>query len=415
MIEWSEQHLAIRDMVRKFIAAEVKPHIEAIEHGGEPPYEVLRKLVETFGLRDMAKMQFDAQIARDKQREEAIARGETPPARKKKEGPDPAAGEAMAMRMIPVIELSRHSPGMITAMGVSVGLTANTVMGRGTVRQKERWALDLLTLDKIGAWAITEPSSGSDAFGSMKATARRTDGGYILNGNKTFITNGPYADTLVFICKLDEGNDPRDRKVLSFVLDKGTKGLVQSKPLRKMGLHGSPTGELFLEDVFAEKDRLLGETEEVSYRTGVKDTFTAERTGVAAMALGIVSECLDLSLEYAKTRVQFGKRIGDFQLIQLKLAKMEVARTNIQNIIFRQIDMAGAGKSMNLAEASACKLYCAQSAMEVALEAVQLFGGNGYMAEYKVEQLCRDAKVLQIYGGTDEIQISQIARNLLSS
>ena len=131
------------------------------------------------------------------------------------------------------------------------------------------------------------------------------------------------------------------------------------------------------------------------------------------MSLGIIERCLELCKEYAKTRVQFGKAIGEFQLIQLKLAKMEVARMNVQNLVFRQIELAGHGKHMNLAEASAAKLYCAQSAMEVCLEAVQLFGGNGYMAEYRVEQLCRDAKVLQIYGGTDEIQISQIARSML--
>jgi acyl-CoA dehydrogenase len=138
-----------------------------------------------------------------------------------------------------------------------------------------------------------------------------------------------------------------------------------------------------------------------------------ERTGVAAMALGIVEQCLTLSLDYARNRVQFGRPIGEFQLIQLKLAKMEVARLNIQNLVFRQIEMGQAGKGMTLAEASACKLYSAQTAMEVALEAVQLFGGNGYMAEFQVEQLARDAKVLQIYAGTDEIQISQIARTLL--
>src|SRR5690606_33078373 len=122
---------------------------------------------------------------------------------------------------------------------------------------------------------------------------RDGDGGYILNGSKTFITNGPYADTIVFICKLDEGNDPKDRKVLSFILDRGMEGLVQSRPLRKMGLHSSPTGELFLEDVRAGKDRLIGESEDAaSGRKGARDTFTAERTGVAAMALGIVEQCL---------------------------------------------------------------------------------------------------------------------------
>jgi alkylation response protein AidB-like acyl-CoA dehydrogenase len=251
----------------------------------------------------------------------------------------------------------------------------------------------------------------------MKSTARRdpdNPGGYVLNGSKTFITNGPYADTIVFICKLDDGSAPKDRKVLTFVLDRGMAGLEQSKPLRKMGIHSSPTGQLFLQDVKVGKDRLLGETETQPARAGTKDTFAQERTGVVPMALGIVEQCRQLCIEYSKTRVQFGRPIGEFQLIQLKLAKMEVARMNIQNLVFRQIELAAWGKSMTLAEASACKLYCAQATMEVCLEAVQLFGGNGYMAEYHVEQLCRDAKVIQLYGGTDEIQVSQIARSLLS-
>jgi alkylation response protein AidB-like acyl-CoA dehydrogenase len=165
------------------------------------------------------------------------------------------------------------------------------------------------------------------------------------------------------------------------------------------------------------RDRLLGETEEVAGgggRDAAKSTFTMERTGVVAMALGIVERCLELCIDYAKERVQFGKPIGEYQLIQLKLAKMEVVRVNLQTLVFRQIEMQGAGKQLSLAEASAGKLYAAQSATEVALEAVQLFGGNGYMAEYEVEQLARDAKVLQIYAGTDEIQVSQIARSLLA-
>ncbi len=423
MIEWSEMHLSVRDAMRKFCKAELEPKLHAIEHEGEPPYEVLRKLVATFGIADMARARFAAQIAKQKARE---ASGSSEDDRKAREASGPredkpreGAALEMAMQMIPIIELSRYSPGMVTALGVSMGLAARAIMAKGTVAQKERWALDLLTLDKIGAGAITEPGSGSDAFGGMKSTARRDGEGYVLNGSKTFITNGPYADTIVFICKLDEGNEPKVRKVLTFVLDGGgkTKGLVQSKPLRKLGLHGSPTGELFLEDVRVGKEHLLGETEEGT-RSGTKDakdTFTAERTAVAAMALGLVEECQRLAIDYAKTRVQFGRPIGDFQLIQLKLAKMEVARMNIQNLVFRQIELAGAGSTMSLAEASACKLYCAQAAMDVCSETVQLFGGNGYMAEYRVEQLFRDARVLQIYGGTDEIQVSQIARSLLAA
>ena len=409
MYEWDEQQQMMRDAMRQFCEKEIAPHIEELEHGDRPPYEVLRKMYSTFGIDQMAASSFDARIAK----EEAIAAGE--------DVEDPDAGSGLGgggggMMMLPVIELCRWCPGMVTAMGVSVGLTAAAINSKGTIAQKKRWARDLLTLDKIGAWAITEPNSGSDAFGSMQSTARRDGDEYLLRGSKTFITNGPYADTIVFICKLDEGNPPAERTVLSFVLDSGMEGLEQSKPLRKMGLHSSPTGQLFLDDVRVGKDRLLGETEDVSKggRDGAKATFTMERSGVAAMALGIIEQCMDLSVRYAKDRVQFGKPIGEFQLIQLKLAKMEVARLNVQNLVFRYVELQAAGHQMSLAEASAMKLYSAQAATDVAMEAVQLFGGNGYMAEYRVEQLARDAKVLQIYGGTDEIQVTHVAKALLA-
>ena len=416
MIEWSDQHRMIQETVRKFVEAEIVPQLEELEHGDLPPYDVLRKLFKTFGMDELARTRFDRQIAR----QESAGSSDAEESRAEQEAKETSGdrGDAAAMQLIPLIEISRFCPGMVTAMGVSMGLTAASIMSKGTVAQKKRWARDLLTLEKIGSWAITEPGSGSDAFGSMMSTARRTeDGGYVLNGNKTFITNGPYADTIVFICKLDEpGVEPADRKILTFVLDRGMEGLTQSRPLRKMGLHSSPTGELFLQDVKVGLDRLLGESETGSGgRQGAKDTFSIERSGVAAMAYGIVDRCLELSVAYSKQRVQFGKPIGDFQLIQDKLARMVVARMNIENMLFRFIESAGAGRGLSFAEASAMKLYSARAATEVALEAVQIHGGNGYMAEYQVEQLARDAKVLQIYAGTDEIQISAIARDLLSS
>jgi len=411
MFEWSDEHQMIREAVKRFVDDEVRPHVDDLEHGDLPPYDILRKMFATFGMDAMARERFKKQIERERTAADAIARGEEPPAREE------SAGGEGGLSLIPIIELCRVCPGMVTAMGVSMGLTSAAIMSKGTIAQKERWALDLLTMDKVGAWAITEPGSGSDAFGSMKATARRDGDQYVLNGSKTFITNGPYADTIVFICKLDEGNPPAERKVLSFVLDRGMSGLVQSKPLRKMGMHSSPTGELFLDDVRVGIDRLIGETEDLPAggRDGAKATFQQERAGVAAMALGIIEECLQLSVQYAKDRVQFGKPIGEFQLIQDKLARMEVARMNVQNLVFRTMEMGAAGVSMTLAEASAMKLYSARAATEVALEAVQLFGGNGYMSEFRVEQLARDAKVLQIYAGTDEIQITHIAKDLLRS
>ncbi len=409
MFDWSDEHRMIRDAVRRFVDDEVRPHVEALEHGDLPPYDILRKLFASFGMDAMARERFKKQIERERATADASARGEDPAPRRESSGGD------SGLSLIPIIELCRVCPGMVTAMGVSMGLTSAAIMSKGTTAQKERWALDLLTMDKIGAWAITEPGSGSDAFGSMRSTARRDGDEYVLNGSKTFITNGPYADTIVFICKLDEGNPPDQRKVLSFVLDRGMPGLVQSKPLRKMGMHSSPTGELFLDDVRVGLDRLIGETEDqpAGGREGAKATFQQERAGVAAMALGIIEECLELSVRYAKDRVQFGQPIGEFQLIQDKLARMEVARMNVQNLVFRTMEMGAAGASMSLAEASAMKLYSARAATEVAMEAVQLFGGNGYMSEFRVEQLARDAKVLQIYAGTDEIQITHIAKDLL--
>jgi len=398
VIEWSDEELMIRDAVRDWISKEVRPHLDALDSGDLPPYGLIRNLYSTFGMDEMARSGFEARLAAEE-------------AGKEKEEKKSGGGDS-AFTMLPIVELCKVAPGMVTAMGVSLGLAAGTIMKRGSAEQKRRWGLDLLTLDKVGAWAITEPESGSDAFGGMKSTARKVGDDYVLNGSKTFITNGPFADTIVFYCKLDDGRPPREREILTFVLDKGMQGLEQSKPLRKMGCHSSPTGELFLSDVVAGPDRLL--TGGGSGKESAKQNFVTERAGVAAMALGVIEECLRLSVEYAKSRVAWDKPIGDYQLIQLKLARMEVARLNVQNLVFRHVEMQKKGRTPTLAEASAMKLYSAQAASEVAMEAVQLFGGNGYMAEFRVEQLARDAKAFQIYAGTDELQITHIARDLLS-
>lgn len=165
MIEWNEQHLTIWDMVRRFVQAEIVPNLEELEHGDLPPYGIMRKLVNTFGLAEAARLRYDAEKRRAQEAEAAAARGEKPPPRADR-GVAPNAADNVAMQLIPIIELSKYCPGMVTAMGVSMGLTAGAIMSKGTWAQKDRWALPLLTLDKIGAWAITEPGSGSDAFGA---------------------------------------------------------------------------------------------------------------------------------------------------------------------------------------------------------------------------------------------------------
>jgi alkylation response protein AidB-like acyl-CoA dehydrogenase len=179
----------------------------------------------------------------------------------------------------------------------------------------------------------------------------------------------------------------------------------------------SPTGELFFDNVRLTPDRLLGETEHHAGgdgRDSARANFVAERLGIAAMSLGIINECHRLCVDYAKTRTLWGKEIGQFQLIQLKLAKMEVARINVQNMVFQTLEKIQAGKLPTLGEASAIKWYSSETATDVAMDAVQLFGGNGYMTEYRVEQLARDAKSLMIYAGSNEVQITHVAKSLLA-
>ncbi|MBF6212429.1 acyl-CoA dehydrogenase family protein [Nocardia puris] len=415
MFEWSETDVMIRDAVQAFIDKEVRPHLDALDSGEMLPYPIIRKLFAEFGIDALGAEAVEKLLARKRAKEAGEPRAEK---KEKSSGASPFAGQESLMAVL-VGELSGVCMGLVTAMGVSIGLGATTILSRGTLAQQERWLADIVTMKKVAAWAITEPDSGSDAFGGMKTYVRRDGEDYILNGQKTFITNGPYADVMIVYAKLDEGDgaDKRERKVLTFVLDKGLEGLTQGKPFKKMGLHASPTGELFFDNVRLGRDRLLGETEEHKGgdgRESARSSFTAERIGVAFMALGIINECHRLCVEYAKSRKLWGQEIGRFQLVQLKLAEMEIARINVQNMVFNALERGRAGKPPTLAEASAMKLYCSEAATDVAMEAVQLFGGNGYMTEYRVEQLARDAKSLMIYAGSNEIQVTHIAKALLA-
>ena len=418
MFEWSETDLTVRDTVRQFVDKEIRPHLDQLETGELSPYPIARKLFSQFGLDAMAAESVKKML----DRERAKQNGEEPDEKQDSEGGFGSAAQGSMVAVL-VSEIARVSIGLLSTASVSLGLGAATIMSRGTLAQKERWLPELMTLEKIAAWAITESDSGSDAFGGMKTYVKRDGEDYILNGQKTFITNGPYADVLVVYAKLaedtagDSASDPRNRPVLVFVLDSGMPGLTQGKPFKKMGMMSSPTGELFFDNVRLSPDRLLGESEQHASgdgRDSARDNFAAERIGIAMMALGIINECHRLCVDYAKTRTLWGKNIGQFQLIQLKLAKMEVARMNVQNMVFHTIERQQAGKPLTLAEASAIKLYSSEAATDVAMEAVQLFGGNGYMAEYRVEQLARDAKSLMIYAGSNEVQVTHIAKGLLA-
>jgi len=409
MYQFSEEHEMVRKVIRKWTTTRLEPRVDAFETG-EPPYDAMREFARTFGIPDLVRAQFAKLEDRAKGGEGGDA---APDAKTTIRGAgDPVMGALLS------IELSRVSPGFALAFGASMGLAGGAIMGKGTLEQKRRWGLPILTWDKIGAWGMTEPGAGSDAFRSMRTVAVPRDGGYVLSGQKTFITNAPYADFLVIYAKIDRGDGTplADRPIQPFVLERGDAGMTTSKPMRKMGMHSSPTGEVFLQDCVLPADRLLGLREKDAVgRDSGKDVFHSERTGIATMCVGIIERCLEISLAYAQERVTWGKKIAEYQLVQDKLARMYMHLQNCQNLMFKQLSLTLDGKSMNAAEASATKLYCARAATECGLEAVQILGGNGYMTEYRVEMLARDAKLLQIGGGTDEIQIINIARNLLAA
>src|SRR5580693_4867355 len=244
MIEWSDTDLMVRDAVRQFVDKEIRPHLDELETGALSPYPMVRKLFSQFGLDVMAaesvKKMLDSERAK-------LDGGQATQAGDDQDGESDNAGGfgggiQGSMAAVLVSEIARVSIGLLSTASVSLGLGAATIMSRGTLAQKERWLPELMTLEKIAAWAITEPDSGSDAFGGMKTYVKRDGQDYILNGQKTFITNGPCADVLVVYAKLDEGDagtgqkvDKRNRSVLVFVLDAGMEGLTQGKPFKKMG------------------------------------------------------------------------------------------------------------------------------------------------------------------------------------
>lgn len=399
MFDYTDEQKMARNAIRQWAEKELAPQVAALEKNQILPYDLMRKMIKTFGVDDMARASFAAE--RDPSRKTSGARG--------------AFGGDAALSAIVGIELSRICPGFTMAVGASLGLAGGAIMAKGTWAQKERWGLPLITGEKIGAWGMTEPGAGSDAFGSMRTVARKEGQYYRLNGQKTFITNAPFADTFVIYAKIVERDheDVRQRPIHAFIVERETAGLSTSKPMEKMGMHSSPTGEIFLADVHLPATQLLGEAEHTPSKEQARDVFHGERTGLVPMCLGIIERCLEEALHYAKERQTWGHAIAEYQLIQEKLARMYVHRTNVRNILFQQFEKSHKRAAISQADASVAKLYCARAATECALEAVQILGGNGYMREFHVEMLMRDAKLLQIGGGTDEIQIVTIARHLL--
>lgn len=412
MFELSENARMIEETLRKYLANEVAPKIDAMEDGEIMTFDVAKELFQTLGITEMVKAQVKKIIEKKRRLEEAGQEAEG--ARKEirtGEGLMGGGGDPM-LGFILVKEISRLSPSMVLVLTGQLALAGNTILSKGTSDQIEKYGLPLFSFEKQGCWGLTEPEAGSDAF-ALKTTAVPDGDFYVLNGSKTFITNAPYADIFVVWAHIDrEGSSRGDKRLIyPFVMEKGTPGLSVSKPMNKMGMKGSPTGEIFLDDVRVHKDQLLGKKEKTG-RQEAKESLSGEREGSPAMAWGIIERCLDDCIEYACTRKQFGKYLIEFQLIQEKISKMYMHLENVRNLAFKQAWAVKEGRSRE-EDFTIAKYYSSMAACEVASEAIQILGGYGYMREYHLERLYRDAKLIGIGGGTQEIQLLNCCKALV--
>jgi hypothetical protein len=396
----SEQAQMVQTMVRQWCEKTLRPKIPALEAGEEAPWDLMRQFVKTFGLDQMAAASLKKRMAKLKEG------GDAGDARDDLAG---AAGGDPMLMMAVIKELSRISPGFAMGFGVSMGLAGGAITAKGTPEQLERFGLPAVTMQKIASWCLTEPGAGSDAFGSMKTVARPDGDDYVLSGGKTFITNGPGADLFVVYAKIDRGQARADMPVASFVLERGMAGFTQGKPFKKMGMRDSPTCELFFDGVRVPKSHLLGGKEPEQGRREVKDSLGTERSGVPAMAWGIIEKCYEQTKAYVMDRQQFGRPIGEFQAVQLKIADMYIKLKNVENMVFRLAWMQK-DRVKDPAFVNASKAYCSQVCVDVALTAIQCHGGYGYMEEYHLEKLARDAKLLELGAGTTDINLLTAAR-----
>ena len=305
-------------------------------------------------------------------------------------------------------EISRVDGGVATSYAASF-LGMFPILLFGTEAQKKKYLPDIASGKKLTAFALTEPEAGSDAA-AVKTVAKKQGDHYILNGTKHFISNGGDAQIYTVIAVTDKTKGPRG--VSAFILEKGMDGFTFGKKEEKMGIRSSSTGELIFNDVRVPKENLLGEKEGIGFIATMK-IFDQSRPGVAAQAVGIAQGSLELATEYAHQRVQFGKAISSFQGIQWMLADMATKTEAARSLVYSVASMVDRGQKNVGPASAAAKLFASDVAMEVSTDAVQIYGGYGYMRDYPVEKYMRDAKITQIYEGTNQIQRNIIALNLI--
>ncbi len=381
-LQLTEEHKMIRDMARDFAQNEIAPVAAHFDETGEFPYETIKKM----GAQGFMGI----------------------------EVPEEYGGQGLdtIAYMLAMIEIAKADVSHSTIVSVHNSLYAHGILKFGTEEQKQKFLVPIATGQKIGAYSLTEPMSGSDA-GTMKSRAVRNGDHYVINGVKSWVTSGPVADYMVLFTMTDPAK--KHRGVTAFIVDANQPGLVRGKKEPKLGIRASATSEIIYEDYKCPVENRLGEEGE-----GFKIAMTvldAGRIGIASQAIGVAEAAFEASVKYANEREAFGQKIGQFQGLQWMIADMktriEAARMLTYSAALKKMEAKHNPNVRYTLEASMAKLYASETAMWVTEKAVQIHGGMGYSKELPVERYFRDAKITEIYEGTSEIQRLVIARNVL--
>ncbi len=375
----TEEQQQVKKMVREFAEAEIRPHVMAWDENQHFPRELFAKMGE-LGLTGVI---FPEEFG--------------------------GAGMGYVEYATVIEEIARVCGSVGLSIAAHNSLCTNHIFQYGTLEQKQKYVTPLAKGEKLGAWALTEPDSGSDASG-MKTTAVRRDGGWVINGAKNFITHGISSDICVVLAITNR--EMRSRGISAFIVERGTKGFLAGKKENKLGVRASETASIIFEDCWVPNENLLGERGRGF--VNAMQILDGGRISIAALALGIAQGAYESALKYSQERKQFNQPIFDFQGIQFKLADMATQIDAARLLTLRAAWLKDA-KRPTTRESAMAKLYASEIAVKVAEEAIQIHGGYGYTKDYPAEKYWRDSKLCTIGEGTSEVQRLVIARQLVAS